>query len=524
MCPGIVGNPLIPEDKFPNPRQYEFLRQSLESALELDPNDVFEALFGGAAGGGKSIGVLLAASQMAHLYGGSSTVILRRTMPELEQEGGLLAHARKWWGEVPGASFNENLHKWTFPNGSVVAFGYHHHRSHDSKYHGGEYQLVVFDELSFWPDNHAWLHLRSRMRRPADSGWPLRLLATSNPGGPGHQWVKERFVGGLNQETGERIIPDYPYFPSLLADNPKVDVQAYRRTLSHLRPARMEQLLNGDWDAREPGDYFQAEWFGPLIDPKDKWPTGMCVRVRSWDLAASTDASASETAGVLMARSVRGARVVEDCKSFRLVPGARDARILQIAKMDGPTVVQHFEVEPGSGGQAQVDNLVNRIKRGVGCKVSWARPKAEQTDKEAKHVLANPEHAKGKTGRAEPASACVYRGHVRRGEAPVDPNNPDPEHGADYGRGPVDQRDGIMLMAGPWTEAFLLDHELFPVTAEGNSTKILRADKVDAMVGAYKYTEAHPPGTGGVPSAPPEYEEDDDLDDDERVESGHWVH
>jgi phage terminase large subunit-like protein len=500
MCPGIVGNPYL-GGHFPHPKQFHFLQQSLEKAMVLEPDEVYEALYGGAAGSAKSEAVLMAAAQQAFLYPGSATAILRRTMQELTKPGALLNRAIKRWSGLPGVNYNGSQHIFTFPNGSEVQFGYHHHPTHDAQYQGGEYHLVIFDELTYFPNNEAWLHLRSRMRRPqtldpADK-FPLRLLATSNPGGPGHAWVKNRFVGGTDPVSGEVIVPQYDFYPAHLRDNPSVDFQAYVNTLMHLHPARRKQLLDGDWDARDPGDYFRAEWFGPLLDPeKDKWTAGQCVRVRSWDLAASEAESASETAGVLMARSIRGARVVEDCVSFRLTPGARDARIMQVAKMDGPTVVQHFEVEPGSGGIAQVLNLEERIKRHVGCRVSYARPKVDQTDREAQRVHANPEHAKGKTGRAEPVSACLYRGHVLRGESA---DTSEPGFGKDRAKGSADQTDGIRLFAGPWTTAYLQDMESFPLTLEGNSTKIVRADKTDATSGAWAYLEAHPPGGSVAP-------------------------
>ena len=96
LCPGIVDNPYL-GGHFPHPRQFEFLRRSLEHALDLDPTEVYEALFGGAAGGGKSDAVLMAAGQMAWLYPGSSSAILRRTMTELTKPGALLNRALKWW-------------------------------------------------------------------------------------------------------------------------------------------------------------------------------------------------------------------------------------------------------------------------------------------------------------------------------------------------------------------------------------------------------------------------------------------
>jgi len=496
ICPGIVGNPYL-GGHWPWPKQAAFLHKSLVGALQLDPDEVYEALFGGAAGGGKSDAVLMAAAQMAHLYPGSATAILRRTHAELVKPGALLNRAMQWWLPA-GVKWNGSESLFRFPNGSQVQFGYHHHPSHDAQYQGGEYQLVIFDELTYFPTDAAWMHLRSRIRRPEGSGWPQRLLATSNPGGPGHAWVKNRFVGGTDPITGEAIIPRFPFFRSLITDNPSLDVTAYMRTLEHLHPTRRAQLRDGDWDATDPGQYFRAEWFGPLLDPvKDRWPDGECTRVRSWDLAASEAESASETAGVLMARHRRGVRAVEHCTSFRLTPGARDGRIIQQAKIDGPNVIQHLEVEPGSGGISQVLSL-ERMLRDAGSRVSYARPKADQTRAEAQHIHAAQSTTKGKEGRAEPVSSCLYRGYVRRGECN---DTGDPWWGVERGWHTADQTDGIRLFAGPWTQGYLDDMEAFPVKLEG-SEKIVRADKTDATSGAWKELEVHAPGLSKPPGLP----------------------
>lgn len=487
LCSGIMDNPYL-GGHFPHPKQLWFLRESLIGALTLSPKEVYEALYGGAAMGGKSDCVLMAVAQMAFLYPGSSSVIIRRTMGELTKPGALLNRALQWWSPDLGVKWNGQTSLFRFPNGSQVQMGYHHHSTHDDQYTGGEYQLAIFDELTEWPFEHAWMHLRSRIRRPQDSGWPLRLLSTSNPGGPGHSWVKTRFVGNIDPETGKRVKAPFRYFPATIDDNPTMDREAYKANLGIQHPTRMEQLMLGNWDAKDPGDFFRVEWFGPLLDPDtETWPPSECVRVRSWDLAASEKKTASETAGVRMARNRRGVRAIEHCVSFRMVPGARDARILQVAKADGPSVVQHLEVEPGSGGIAQVDHLERLLKR-AGSRVDHDRPKSEMTEAEAIITGANPEHAKGKAGRALPVSACLYRGYVRRGDCP---DTGDSDWGVDAGKGVGSQKDGLRLFAGPWVQAYLDDMEGFPQTEGGNSQKIVRADKADATSGAWKYLEVH---------------------------------
>ena len=123
------------------------------------------------------------------------------------------------------------------------------------------------DQVAFESEGrHAIADLLSRVRRREGCTIPLRTLCASNPGGPGHEWVKHRFVGGINPETGEAEPPARPYIPARIDDNPHLDRTAYMQALMLLHPTTREQLLRGDWSAREPGDYFRREWFGPMLD------------------------------------------------------------------------------------------------------------------------------------------------------------------------------------------------------------------------------------------------------------------
>ena len=75
-------------------------------------------LFGGAAGPGKSMALLMEAVVQANDNMGSNTLLLRRTFPELEQS--LLLYFRK---EIPRelySSFNDSKHVVTWLNGSTT--------------------------------------------------------------------------------------------------------------------------------------------------------------------------------------------------------------------------------------------------------------------------------------------------------------------------------------------------------------------------------------------------------------------
>ena len=91
-----------------------------------------------------------------------------------------------------------------------------------------------------------------------------------------------------------------------------------------------------------------------------------------------------------------------------------------------------------------------------------------------------------KEGRADPVAACLYRGYLRRGEAPRTPENENSAYwGNDIGRS---DRDGLRLYSGAWTQAFLDDVEGFPPESGKEGV-----DTVDATSGAWAWLEAHPP-------------------------------
>ena len=483
LCPGIIGNPFIPH--WPLPAQAFFLGMHQQKRYQ---GKVFQALYGGAAGGGKSDALLMAAAQYAWKHGEFAGVMFRRTHTDLAQPGALMDRAMEWW-KPAGAAWDGTNKIFRFPSGAKVAMAYLKGPGDHLRYQSAEYQYTAWDELTQWENSRQYEYVGlSRVRRPAGSSIPLRTLAASNPGGPGHLWVMQKFVGGTHPVTGEKLIPEHPYVPARIADNPHIDRDAYIAGLEGLHPTVRDQLLKGDWSARDPGDYFRAEWFGPLLEwPEDRWPSSECIRIRWWDLAASEKPDACWTAGVRMARHRNGVRAVEHCASFRATPGTRDDKIVQIAQADGHGVYVGLEIEPGSGGPAQFFHLEKRLKA-LGFRVVGARPKNELHGLERFTLSRATKSREGKAGRADPVASCLERGYQRRGECP---DTGGPWWGADIGKAPHEARDGIRLYAGPWTQNYLDRIEGFPEAEH--------CDEVDATTGAWAWLEAHPFGLGAPP-------------------------
>lgn len=230
--PGLRFSPHRPTD-----RQAMFL---LGSVWEPDRPEPMELMFGGAAGGGKSDAMLMAALMFVHRPG-YSAIIFRKTFADLALPGAIMDRSKQWL-TTSDARWNEQGKTWTFPSGATIAFGYLEHEGDQYRYQGAEFQTVCFDELTQFEET-PYTYLFSRLRRLEGSGLPVRMLSATNPGGIGHGWVSKRFI----EEPNDRRV----FIPSKLADNPHLDADQYRASLMHLPELTRRQLLDGDWAATE---------------------------------------------------------------------------------------------------------------------------------------------------------------------------------------------------------------------------------------------------------------------------------
>jgi hypothetical protein len=240
-----------------------------------------EALYGGAAGGGKSDALLRAALQYADIPG-YKALLLRKNFPQLSQAGGLIDRSKQWL--TSKATWNDSKHRWTFPSGAILEFGHLQKKDSHFDYQGAEYDFIGFDELTHFEEDQ-YRYLFSRLRSSETSPVPPRMRSASNPGGKGHVWVKRRFIDKLPDPQDDRDTPEKCarriFIPAKLADNPGLDQDEYLQALSQLDSQTLAQLRDGDWNARGSGEWVYdqggidaAEALGGMLDGNPPEPVG----------------------------------------------------------------------------------------------------------------------------------------------------------------------------------------------------------------------------------------------------------
>ena len=229
-----------------------------------------EVLYGGSAGGGKSYS--LVADPVRYFSNPSARMLLvRRSTEELRE---LISVSKQLYPRaVPGIKFMERDKTWVAPSGATLWMSYLDRDDDVMRYQGQAFNWIGFDELTQWPSPYPWDYMRSRLRTNKDSKLPLYMRATSNPGGPGHQWVKKTFIDpetpnksfwATDINTGE--IVSWPkghsrqgeplfkrrFIPATLFDNPYLAEDGmYEANLLSLPEHQRRQLLEGDWDINE---------------------------------------------------------------------------------------------------------------------------------------------------------------------------------------------------------------------------------------------------------------------------------
>lgn len=426
------------------------------------------AIYGGAAGGGKSFGLLL--EPLYHhanpRFGG---VIFRRTTVQVRNEGGLWDEAVGLYSEL-GASMKESTLEVMFHSGMHLKFAHLEYDNTVYDWQGSQIAYIGFDELPHFTEKQFW-YMLSRNR--SMSGVPGYVRATCNP--DRDSWVRKLIDWWIGEDgfpirersgklrwfirqddtliwsdSKEELKATYgadcepkslTFIAANIEDNQilmKKD-PSYMASLKALPRVERERLLKGNWNVRPAsGDYFQRAWF-PVVEVL---PAGWIQVLRYWDRASTkpstTNPNPDWSRGLKMYKYPNGTFIVGDLASKRDTPLEIERLVKTTASQDGHRCSIRVEQDPGSSGVADADNYVRLL---AGFNVRVCRPSTD------------------KVTRALPVSAQAERGN-------------------------------IMLLRGPWNEDFLKEVENFPPESGRGRAKKDQGDGghddiVDTLSGAF---------------------------------------
>lgn len=426
----------------------------LSSAVDI-------AVYGGAAGGGKSFALLLEASRLATVPN-SHGVIFRRNSTQLMGAGSIWEEACAIFSRIPGAKSRQSPQlEWRFPNGSILEFRHMQYESDRIAYQGKQYAFVGFDEATHFTEAQVW-YLVSRMRSTSGLRPVMRLTCNPDP----DSFIRKLIDWYIDKDTGLAIheragatrwmIRDgdqlhwgnsrrelreahphlvqqalsFTFIPSMLSDNPalvKADPD-YAARLQLMPRVERERLLGANWNVRAvAGSYFRRSWFEVL----DQLPPGEPIMtVRAWDKASTEphegnkdpDWSRGVKASLWPGRII----VIEHIEGLRATPGRVERAIVNCAKQDGHGCKVLLWQDPGQAGVGDVEHLTTALFG------YWVISERAARDKEAY---------------AGPVSAQAEHGHIK-------------------------------LLRGSWNEEFLSEAEAFP-------TKGRHDDMIDALSRAF---------------------------------------
>lgn len=230
--------------------------------LALD-SQATEILYGGAAYGGKSFLLRAIAIILCQQVNGLQVYLFRRTYPDL------IANHMNGSGSFPelvGPMVSTRQAKIVdneirFENGSKIHMCHCQHEKDVLKYQGAEIHVLLMDELTHFTE-YIYRFLRNRVRLGGlqvpdhlKEKLPF-ILAASNPGSLGHQWVKATFVNyappydvRLTEDKEGGMLRQY--IPARMDDNPtgmKNDPGYIKRLEGLGNESLVRAMKDGDWD------------------------------------------------------------------------------------------------------------------------------------------------------------------------------------------------------------------------------------------------------------------------------------
>src|SRR5207344_768880 len=270
-------------------------------------------IYGGAAGSGKTVGLILEPLRHVGRVANFTAVFFRRTTPQITNPGGLWDESQNFYPRLGGTP-HLRAQEWRWPRGGKIKFSHLQLGTTVHDWQGAQITLICFDELTHFTA-HQFFYMVSRNR--STCGVRPYIRATCNP--DADSWVAELISWWIDQESGypiparsgviryvvrvdgqlrwadtaKELLVEYPgsipksftFIAATLADN-KILTNSdpnYEANLRMLNRVEQERLLKGNWKIRPvKGSYFPSHCVGVLPTS----PADVRVWVRRWDLAA----------------------------------------------------------------------------------------------------------------------------------------------------------------------------------------------------------------------------------------------
>jgi predicted phage terminase large subunit-like protein len=383
--------------------QTDFLRSSADICI-----------YGGAAGGGKTVGLILEPLRYVRRVVNFSAVFFRRTTPQITNPGGLWDETLNFYPPLGGTA-HLGAREWRWRRGGKIKFAHLQFDNTVYDWQGAQITLIGFDELTHFTA-HQFFYMVSRNR--STCGVRPYIRATCNP--DADSWVADFLAWWIDRETGlpiperagvlryyirvagniiwadrpEELMQHLPrpqelppgfevprpisvtFIPAKVFDNPallRVNPE-YLAWLLSLPLLERERLLAGNWKIRPAaGLYFKREWCAVVDDVPEELDV-----VRYWDLAATEKTEFNDpdwTVGIKLGRDRSGGYWLLDMVRKRANPGDVEKLLLDTAAQDGKPVRIGFGKDPGQAGKSQALHLVRALSGFT------AAPAAESGDK-----------------------------------------------------------------------------------------------------------------------------------------------